>query len=279
MKRVLSNEMKSCAALWGVRIAFLALTIFIVSIFVMRAQLIDVLTFGVLAGFCSLLVVISLILSLIGSYSIWQEGLKGCWHIAGAFIICAGLLCIPAFIGVRILTYPILSDISTDLSGSHALVAENRLLQKNAYPDIVPLFLDITSDEALDIVLSALQNRGLTLVDKQIVTTVPAPITTPPMIATQKGRAVRPSSAIQPTDKTKDKPRESVVPSEYRVQALGRSFIVGLPIDIAIRLHPKGDGTRIDFRFSSRNQHHDLGEKAYLMRKLSDEIKAIATAP
>ena len=48
--------------------------------------------------------------------------------------------------------------------------------------------------------------------------------------------------------------------------------IMGFREDVAIRIMPDGDGSRVDIRSSSRYFEHDLGSNAARVTKLIDDI-------
>ena len=97
---------------------------------------------------------------------------------------------------------------------------KHRIAQREAYPQIAPLTLDVPPEEAFDLVRKAAANRGWQVIE-----------------------AVRPGGRV----------------GLGRIEAVDRTFLLRLPDDITVRIRPRADGTRIDVRSASRIGSHDLG--------------------
>jgi len=63
-----------------------------------------------------------------------------------------------------------------------------------------------------------------------------------------------------------------------RIEAVARTPIMGLREDVAIRVAPEGEDSRVDIRSSSRYFESDLGSNAARITKLIDDINAAADA-
>jgi uncharacterized protein (DUF1499 family) len=50
--------------------------------------------------------------------------------------------------------------------------------------------------------------------------------------------------------------------SEVTIGAVAKSFVLDLPVDVAIRVSDDGDTTLVDMRSASRYGRHDLGDNA-----------------
>jgi hypothetical protein len=60
------------------------------------------------------------------------------------------------------------------------------------------------------------------------------------------------------------------------IEAVAKTPIMGFREDVAIRVAPEGDGSRVDIRSSSRYFEHDLGSNAARVSSLIDDINAAA---
>ena len=63
-----------------------------------------------------------------------------------------------------------------------------------------------------------------------------------------------------------------------RIEAVARTPIMGFREDVAIRITPDGDDSRVDIRSSSRYFESDLGSNASRISKLIDDINTAAEA-
>ena len=59
---------------------------------------------------------------------------------------------------------------------------------------------------------------------------------------------------------------------EGKIEAVAYTPIMGFSEDIAVRVVPDGDGSRVDLRSSSRYFEHDLGSNAARLTRLIDDI-------
>ena len=61
-----------------------------------------------------------------------------------------------------------------------------------------------------------------------------------------------------------------------RIEAVARTPIMGFREDVAIRVLPDGEGSRVDIRSSSRYFESDLGSNAARVAKLIEDINTAA---
>jgi uncharacterized protein (DUF1499 family) len=108
--------------------------------------------------------------------------------------------------------------------------------QRAAYPDVEPLVVTSTPQQAYETALAVITKRKLFIVDGR-----------PP----QPGRR------------------------EGRIEAVSRTPIMGFREDVIVRVRPDGEGARIDVRSSSRYGPHDLGGNAARITRLLEEIDEI----
>lgn len=246
----------SKTAAWAARIAFFALAVAALSIIIVRSQLLEIVP--ALATFGAALVLASVaILFAFGAFVvIWRQGYAGLGRALLALFIGICLLAYPAYLGVRALRLPAISDISTDTSNPPRFdtLARQRprdrinypgaataLLQRAGYPDIAPLDLEVPSRIAYDAALALVTKRKWAISDSRA-----------PTLARRDGV----------------------------IEATARSPIMGFRDDVVIRLTPMGQGTRVDVRSASRVGTHDLGANASRIRSLLEDIDdVVSSAP
>ena len=203
------------------------------------------------------LTALSILVGLAGFAAIWQNGSRGMGRILLAFLINAIVLAYPAYLALQYRKLPAIHDITTDPIDPPRFEALARLrtgdgtntavytglysaaLQRQAYPDIEPVQLEIPVERAYAITLQLVNKRKWLVIDER----APAP------------------------------PRRI-----GRIEAVARTPIMGFREDVAIRVMPDGDDSRIDIRSSSRYFESDLGSNAARVSKLIDDITAAGEA-
>lgn len=244
-------EPMSALASWARHLAVFSLIATIVSVMVVRFGFLDfkpalATFFGALA--CAGL---SILAGLAGFAAIWQNGSRGLGRILVAFLIDAALLAYPAYLAYQYRKLPPIYDITTDPIDPPRFEALARLRmsdganpavyaglysaerQREAYPDIEPVSLDVPVQKAYEIALQIVNRRKWLVIDE---------------------RAPQPPQRIG------------------RIEAVARTPIMGFREDVAIRIAPDGDGSRVDIRSSSRYFEHDLGSNAARIAKLTDDL-------
>lgn len=244
-------EPVSALASWARHLAVFSLAATIVSVVVVRFGFLDfkpalATFFGALA--CAGL---SILVGLAGFAAIWQNGSRGMSRILLAFLIDAVLLAYPAYLALQYRKLPAIYDITTDPIDPPRFEALARLRtgdganpaayaglysaeqQRIAYPDIEPVSLDVPVPKAYEMALHIVNRRKWLVIDE---------------------RAPQPPQRIG------------------RIEAVARTPIMGFREDVAIRIAPDGDGSRVDIRSSSRYFGHDLGSNAARIAKLADDL-------
>jgi len=257
MRRLMIEEPVSRAAIWSGRTAWFALAVTAVAVAFMRFQLVDI-----LPGFVSLaaalgVAVAAVLLAFAAFVRIWMEGRRGVGEAVKGLVLALVILAYPGLYALRALTLPALNDISTDIDDPPAfsrsraslearngrlppdVPREKRIAQRDAYPQVAPLTLDLAPEETFDLVRKAAANRGWQVIE-----------------------TVRPGGRV----------------GLGRIEAVDRSFLLRLPDDITVRIRPRADGSRIDVRSASRIGTHDLGQNARRIRAYLDEISNLALA-
>ena len=114
---------------------------------------------------------------------------------------------------------------------------QTREAQQRAYPRIQPILVDLEANEAYQLALEAAKARGWRIVD-----------------------AIAPSV------------RERV----GHIDASDRSLFLGFVDDIAIRIKPDANQSRIDIRSASRIWRHDFGANAQRIEKFAGAVQELA---
>ncbi|SCY90707.1 DUF1499 domain-containing protein [Microvirga guangxiensis] len=257
MRRLIIEEPYSRPAKWSPTLAWFALIVTVLSALMIRFNRIDYQSGFIALGLGLAIAIVAVGFSLIAFIRIWQEGRRGLSSAIKGLLLAALVLGYPSYLGLKALTLPAISDVSTDtdnpptFSRSRATLEarggrvppdvgpEEREMQREAYVQIAPLSLDIPPEDAFPLVVKAAENLGW-----QIVETVP------------------------PGGRT----------GIGRLEAIDRGFPLKLPDDITVRVRPRVDGTRIDIRSASRIGHHDLGTNAARIRKFLEEASNLALA-
>jgi uncharacterized protein (DUF1499 family) len=200
---------------------------------------------------------LSILIGLAGFAAIWQNGTRGMARILLAFVIDAVVLAYPAYLAWQYRKLPPIHDITTDPIDPPRFEALGRLRsgdgantavyaglysaeqQRQAYPDIEPVELEIPVDRAYAIALQLVNKRKWLVIDE---------------------RAPQPPRRIG------------------RIEAVARTPIMGFREDVSIRVVPDGDDSRVDIRSSSRYFESDLGSNAARVAKLIDDINTAAEA-
>ena len=233
-------------ASWSGRLAWFALAVALMSIFIVRTGFLEMgpalATFGAALVFAALAILLAL-----GSFVvIWRQGLTGLGRAIGGMMLGILLLAYPGYLAYRATKLPAINDITTDTArpprfgelarlrprGTSEYPARFAALQQKAYPDIEPLQYDAPAATAYRVSLAIVTKRGWNVIDTQ----PPAP-----------GR---------PGD----------------IEAVARTLIMGFRDDVVVRVSAVGSGSRIDVRSASRYGTHDFGANAKRVTSLLSDI-------
>lgn len=248
------SEPFSALATWSRRLAVFSAVATVVSVMILRFGFLEIkpalaTLFGALA--CA---VLSILVALAGLVALWRDGSRGIGRTLAALFLDALILAYPAYLAVRYRSLPAIHDITTDPINPPQFVELARLRgtdgantavyaglysaeqQRAAYPEIEPVDLDVTAQRAFEIVQKLVARRKWLVID---------------------ARAPQPR---QPG----------------HIEAVAKTPVMGFREDVAIRITPDSDGSRVDIRSSSRYFEHDLGSNAARVSKLIDDINAAA---
>ncbi|WP_063993374.1 DUF1499 domain-containing protein [Bradyrhizobium sp.] len=251
------SEPVSSLASWARNLAVFAVVAVVVSTIIVRFGFLEMkpalATFFGGLGIAAL----SILLGLAGFAAIWQNGSRGMARILLAFLIDGAILAYPAYLGLQYRKLPAIHDITTDPIDPPRFDALARLRtgdgantavyaglysaeqQRHFYPDIEPIELEISVDRAYAIALQLVNKRKWLIIDE---------------------RAPQPPRRIG------------------RIEAVARSPIMGFREDVAIRVVPDGEDSRVDIRSASRYFESDLGSNAARVKKFIDDLNTAADA-
>ncbi len=249
------SEPVSSLASWARNLAVFSGVAVVVSILIVRFGFLEVKPalatfFGALA--CAGL---SILLGFAAFVAIWQNGSRGMSRILLALLIDAVVLAYPAYLGLQFRKLPAIHDITTDPIDPPRFDALARLRtgdgtntavyaglysaeqQRQYYPDIEPVELEVPAQRAFDITLQLITKRKWLVIDQR-----------PPLPPRRVGR----------------------------IEAVARTPIMGFREDVSIRVTADGEDSRVDIRSSSRYFESDLGSNATRISKLIDDINSAA---
>ena len=244
------EEPLSRLALWSRRVAVFSIAVVLLSIIIVRYGLLELVSALATFGGALALAVLAILLALGAFVVIWREGLRGTGHAVVAAAMGLGILAYPAYLATKAYRLPAINDVTTDPIDPPRFEAIARLrsretnpityaglraaeLQRTAYPDIEPLLLNVSPQEAYNTALAVITRRKWRVVDAR----APVP-----------GR------------------RDGLI------EAVARTPIMGFRDDIAIRIRPAREGARVDLRSASRYGRSDLGANASRIRALIEDI-------
>jgi uncharacterized protein (DUF1499 family) len=251
------SEPVSSLASWARNLAVFAVVVVVVSIIIVRFDFLEMKP--AMATFFGGLAIagLSILFGLAGFAAIWQNGSRGMARILLAFLIDGAILAYPAYQALLYKKMPHIYDITTDPIDPPRFDALSRLRtgdgtntavyaglysaeqQRQFYPDIEPIELEIPVDRAYAIARQLVIKRKWTVIDE----------------------------------------REPQPPRRMgRIEAVARTPIMGFREDISIRVVPDGDDSRVDIRSASRYFDSDLGSNASRVTKFIDDLNTAADA-
>ena len=255
-RRPFPDEPVSRVAIWSSRLALFAIAVAALSVIIVRSGLLEIIP--ALATFAASLVFagLAILLAFAAFVVIWRQGTGGLGRALLGLFLGLALLAYPAYLATRALRLPPISDVTTDPTNPPRFDVLARLrprgrtdypgsavaaLQRKAYPDFVPLDLDVPTKVAYNAALALVTKRKWYIGD-----------TRPPSLARRDGV----------------------------IEAVARTPIMGFRDDVVIRVTPLGQGTRVDMRSASRFGDHDLGANASRIRSLLEDIDdVVSSAP
>jgi len=252
MRRLIVEEPYAATAVWSRRLGFFALAVAGIGVVLARTGL-DPAPVLAIMGSSFAIACVAVLCAGAAMIVIWQTGCKGTSFLLSGVALAFLLLAYPGYLAIQAIRLPVLTDVSTDLDDPPAFArsrkalaarggatpgaasSEERLQQKQAYPAVQPIMLDLDADEAYKAVLKIVTAKHWQIVDQ-----------TPP-----GGRS-----------------------GVGHVDAIARSFVLGLPDDVTIRIRPLANQTRVDMRSVTRIGRHDFGANAHRIEQFALALEA-----
>lgn len=249
------EEPPSRLAIWSRRIAVFSLAVAALAVLIARADLLETVPVLVTFGAALALAVLAIAIAFASFVTLWINGGPGFADAITAVLIGAALLGYPGYLAYKGYSLPAIKDITTDPIDPPRFEVVARLrppntslypglataeLQKEAWPDIEPLFVNVSPKAAFDGAMAVITKRKWRIVD---------PL--PP----------------QPN-------------REGHIEAIARTPIMGFRDDVVIRVSATGTGARVDMRSASRYGLYDFGANAARVRSLLEDLDdAVGSAP
>lgn len=241
----------SSKARWSLRLALFSAQLLLVTVLLHRfagfptAPSINLLIFGLV------LAALAILFAVLAFLRIWNTGISGTGIALTGLLIALTIYLAPLYYLPNLLRLPPINDITTDLRSppQFAAIAEQREADANpaaypgelfmtqqarAYPDITPLTLERSGQDAYELVRDVINDLGWQVVNDS-----------PPSAATRVGA----------------------------IEAVDRSLLLGFRDDIVVRISAERNYARIDMRSASRYGRHDLGANANRVRELFGLVK------
>ncbi len=246
------RERRSRLAVWAQRFSLVAIPVLIIAAVGHRAGLMDATPTYVSMAVGFGLAALGVIAAIAAFEGIWRDGRKGIGPAFGGLLIGLAILVVPVVGAWKLITYPRLTDISTDVDDppDFVLAEVNRPvdaapldpmdedaadLQREAYPDIVPRHYPVGTARVFEDALAIAESSGWTMLGSQ-----------------------RPEEP------------ENV----GRIEAVDTTPLFAFRQDIVIRIVPDGEGALVDMRSAARNGAHDLGANVERIRRFFAALDA-----
>ncbi len=255
MRRLILEEPISRAAVWSRRTAVFALATAGVAIAMSRFGRADPAAALTVFGAALALGLLGLLLAAAAAVVIWRTGRRGADQAALGVALSLALLADPAYLMVTALRLPEINDVTTDFDAPPSFMISAKArearagrnppswnaafgpLQKAAYPEVQPVFVDLEADQAYQLASRVAKDLGWRVVDAN-----------PPNLR---------------------------VAGDAQIEATDRSLLFGFVDDIAIRVRPLASQTRIDIRSTSRMGRHDFGANAHRIDKFIASVQEL----
>lgn len=249
-------ELPSLASRWTSRIAVFAIALAASAAVLHRAVSLSTPIALNLVALAFALATLSLALAGWAAIGIWRKGEPGTARVIGGALLSLSLLASPLLALPLVWRHPPINDLSTDVvappefktlaatrgSGANPSAYPGvrfAKMQEQAYPDLKPMLVNRTPDEAFELTVEALKRMHMDIVREE----PPSPDTGAP----------------------------------GAIEAVDRTLIAGFYDDVAVRVGNtggSGSGARIDIRSASRYGTYDLGRNADRMRNIMREVVA-----
>lgn len=255
MRRLVVELPPSVAAGWSRRLAWFALTVVAIAVVLARLDRVELAAALAVLGAGLAVAVGAIVLSVLAFVAVWNDGRPGFGAAALGLFVSTALLAYPCFLAAQALRLPRLVDVTTDVTDPPAFSRSRRALevragrtppepppgtrteQARAYPNVVPLVLEMQPSEIYALVQKAAAQRGWQVIE-----------------------------ATAPGGRT----------GVGRLEAVDRSLLMRVPDDVTVRIRPTAAGARVDVRSASRFGAHDFGSNARRIESFLQTLQDLA---
>lgn len=248
-------EHVSRSARWSRRLAVFGAVLFLAAAAAHRFARLDTQSFILALGLVALVFASSIVAFVHAFYRMWNEGDRVGSNLAvAALVLLAGLTPF-AVTAYRGFTTPMLNDITTDtesrpvlavvrdrtpwMNAPRAMRESEAEAQLAAYPQVIGHSYTLPGEKMAQIINGVVAARGWTV--------------------------LRPFGSVAEG-------------GSATLNAVARSFLVGFPADVAIRIMDDGTATYVDMRSASRYGRHDFGDNAQRIRRFFADLDAAVLA-
>lgn len=202
---------------------------------------------------------LAVLLALVAMVVVWRTGRTGGARSLFAVLIAAAVLGGPAYATATGILAPRMTEASTDLADpprfdrvarersagdlpapGASVTPEQAAAQRAGYPDLASLRLALSPDEVSNLAIGLVEDRRWRVL----------------------GRTSFPRGG----------------PPTGRIEAVARTFALGLEEDVSIRVRADGDGSRVDMRSASRIGPADFGSNAQRIKSFLADLASAANA-
>jgi len=246
----IADQPVSRLAVWARRVGGFAVAVLLLAIIIVRGGILEIIPSLGAVGGAFILALIAVLLALAAFVVIWREGTQGLGSALLALFIGLALLSYPAYLALQAYRLPPITDVTTDPDDPPRFEVISRLRprdanpiaypggetaerQRAAYPDVEPLVVTSTPQQAYDTALAIMTKRHWRVLDAR-----------PPQGTRREGR----------------------------IEAVALTFIMGFRDDVVVRVRNDGEGARVDVRSASRYGPHDLGGNAARITRFLEEV-------
>ena len=183
---------------------------------------------------------------------IWRDGRKGAGAAARGFILALLVLTLPAIGAWKVVSYPRLTDITTDVDDPPLFDKakldrgpedepitepgeEEIAAQQDAYPDGVSRHYPVSTARVFEAAAAIVERRNWRVLGSEA-----------------------------PSEKD----------GNGRIESVAMTLLFAFRQDVVIRIAPDGDGALVDMRSAARNGAHDLGADAERIRDFFVDLDA-----
>jgi hypothetical protein len=297
VKKAVIERRDSPASRWSGRLAYFATILLLVAGLSHRFGLLETVPFlGVLLIGC-LLAAAGLGFAFGGFADLWERGDRGGRRALGAAIVCCILLAPYAFGAWRVMEYPQITDVATDLDDPPAFPSlstqrppfanpvaaidmSKAQMIRDGYPDLVGRRYPVSPDQVLEQVQALIADRGWSIAARHGVVEEPVD----PPAEDEAGEALPPPPEPRPTadgaapppiaGEEEAGPEDGGVGVETTIEAHAFSRWLRFPADVVVRLTDEGEATFVDMRSASHFAQHDLGDNADRIRRFLADLDA-----